>query len=414
MKIIRITSRILVGVIFIFSGFVKDIDPMGSTYKFIDYFEAFHLSFLNFIALPLAILLSTGELVIGINLLLGIRVRLTSYALLVFMSFFSILTLFLAIYNPVSDCGCFGDAIILTNWQTFWKNIIILVPTFIVFFSRNKFVPFYLANIEWRMTFIFILSGILIAVYCYRNLPLLDFRPYKIGANIPENMIIPDNAPADEYKTILVYEKNGIRKEFNTENFPWRDTTWKWVETSQILIKKGYEPPIHDFTIITADGYDITDIVISDPDYSFLLIADDLTKSNIKAFKKVNKIAEACHDNNNCSFYCLTSSTDEEISTFMDKVKINFEFYLTDEITLKTIIRSNPGLLLIREGNIMGKWHYNNLPAFNASEQNYFSFILDSCREDKETLIIILFITGFVMVASVFHIVTLKPRKDKD
>ncbi len=414
MKIIRIISRVFVGVIFIFSGFVKDIDPLGSTYKFIDYFEAFHLSFLNFIALPLAVLLSTGELVIGINLLLGIRMRLTSYALLVFISFFSVLTFFLAIYNPVTDCGCFGDAIILTNWETFWKNIIILVPTFIVFFSRNKFNPLYLSNIEWRMTFIFILSGILISVYCYRNLPLLDFRPYKIGANISENMIIPENAPADEYKTLLVYEKNGVRKEFNTENFPWRDTTWKWVETRQILIKKGYEPRIHDFTIVTADGYDITDIVLSDPDYSFLLIADDIAKSSIKAFKKVNKIAESCLANNNCSFYCLTSSTDEEISSFMDKVKINFDFYFTDEITLKTIIRSNPGLLLIKEGNIIGKWHYNNLPDPNASGQDYFAFVLDSYRKDKNVLIISLFITGFVMVVSVFHIVTLKTRKDKD
>jgi uncharacterized membrane protein YphA (DoxX/SURF4 family) len=413
MKIIRLLSRIIVGVIFIFSGFVKDIDPTGSTLKFIDYFEAFHLSFLSFIAFPLAILLSTGELVIGINMLLGLRMRLSSYASLIFMSFFTILTLILAIYNPVSDCGCFGDAIILTNWQTFWKNIIILLPTLIVFFSRNKFKPFYPANIEWRLNFIFILSGIVISVYCYRNLPVLDFRPYKIGVNIPENMIIPDNAPSDEYETILVYEKNGIRKEFSPDNFPWRDTTWKWVETRQILIKKGYEPPITDFTIITTDGYDITDIVISDPDYSFLLVADDLTKANIKAFKKVNKIAESCLANNNCSFYGLTSSTDEEISKFLDNVKINFEFYLTDEITLKTIIRSNPGLLLIKEGNIIGKWHYNNFPDFNASEQNYSSFVLDLHRKDKERLIISLFIACFIMVVSVFHIVTLKLRKDK-
>ena len=411
MKIIRITSRIFAGVIFIFSGFVKDIDPMGSTYKFIDYFEAFHLSFLNFIAFPLAVLLSTGELVIGINLLLGIRMRLTSSALLVFMSFFTILTFFLAIYNPVTDCGCFGDAIILTNWQTFWKNIIILIPTFIVFFSRNKFKPLYSSNIEWRMTVSFILFGLLISIYSYRNLPLLDFRPYKIGANIPENMIIPENAPANEYKTILVYEKNGMRKEFNTENFPWRDTTWKWVETRQILIKKGYEPPIHDFTIITGDGYDITDIVISDPDYSFLLIADDLTKSNIDAFKKINKIAEPCLNNKNCSFYCLTSSTDEEISNFIDKVKINFDFYLADEITLKTIIRSNPGLLLIKEGDIIGKWHYNNFPAFNDMGKNYSSFVLNLQRKNKETLIICLFITGFFLFLSVFHIVTLKKKE---
>jgi uncharacterized membrane protein YphA (DoxX/SURF4 family) len=414
MRIIRIISRIFIGIIFIFSGFVKGIDPMGSTYKFIDYFEAFHISFLNSIAFPLAILLSTGELVIGLNLLLGIRMRLTSYALMFFMSFFTVLTFILAIYNPVSDCGCFGDAIILTNWQTFWKDIIILIPTFIVFLYRNKYIPFYPDNIEWRMTLAFILTGVLISIYCHRNLPVLDFRPYKIGTNIPENMKIPENAPLDEYETILVYEKNGIIKEFSPENFPWRDTTWKWIETRQILLKKGYEPPIHDFTITTEDGYDITDIVISDPGYSFLLITDDLAKSNINAFKKINKIAESCLNKSDCSFYFLTSSTEEEINNLRDKVKINFDFYLTDETTLKTIIRSNPGLLLIKEGNIIGKWHYNNLPAFNSSTDNYSSFILDLQRKDRETLIVFLFIAGLLIFISVFHIVVIVTRKDKD
>ncbi len=414
MKTLRIASRIFIGAIFIFSGFVKGIDPLGSTYKFIDYFEAFHLGFLGFIAFPAAILLSTGELVIGINLLLGIRMRLTSYALLAFMLFFTIITLILAIYNPVTDCGCFGDAIILTNWQTFWKNIIILIPTFIIFFSRNKFKPFYPANIEWRLTLVFILSGILISVYCYRNLPVLDFRPYKTGVNIPEKMTIPDNATVDEYRTILVYEKNGLRKEFNTEDFPWRDTTWKWVETRQILTRKGYEPPIHDFTITTEEGDDITDIVLSDRDYSFLLIAYDLTRANIDAFRKINKIAGSCLNNDNCSFYCLTSSTDKEIRDFRFKVKTDFDFYLTDEITLKTIIRANPGLLLIKEGNILGKWHYNNLPDFMESGNNYSSFILDLNRKDKDMLIICLFIAGFFLFVSVFHIVALKTKKESD
>ncbi len=409
MKILRITSRIIAGALFIFSGFVKGIDPMGSTYKFIDYFEAFHLGFLNSVAFPLAILLSTGELVIGINLLLGIRMKITSYALLIFMSFFTVLTLILAIYNPVTDCGCFGDAIILTNWQTFWKNIIILVPTLIIFFSRNQFIPFYADNIEWRLTAIFILTGILISVYSYRNLPLMDFRPYKIGTNIPEKMTIPEDARPDEYKAIVVYEKNGIRKEFNEDNIPWQDTTWKWVETRHILISKGYEPPIHDFTISTLDGDDITDMVITDPGYSFLLIANDLAKTNTGAFRIIDKTARACIGNS-CSFYCLTSSTTEEIKKFQDKLKLDFDFYTTDEITLKTIIRSNPGLILLKEGNIIGKWHYNNFPEFNASDRNYISYVLDSQRKDREKLTVYLVAVCFIMILCVSHIVILKTK----
>jgi uncharacterized membrane protein YphA (DoxX/SURF4 family) len=409
MKILRITSRIIAGALFIFSGFVKGIDPMGSTYKFIDYFEAFHLGFLNSVAFPLAILLSTGELVIGINLLLGIRMKITSYALLIFMSFFTVLTLILAIYNPVTDCGCFGDAIILTNWQTFWKNIIILIPALIIFFSRNKFIPFYADNIEWRLTAIFILTGILISVYSYRNLPLLDFRPYKIGTNIPEKMTIPEDARPDEYNAIVVYEKSGIRKEFNEDSIPWQDTTWKWVETKHILISKGYEPPIHDFTISTLEGDDITDMVITDPGYSFLLIANDLAKTNTDAFRIIDKTARSCIDNN-CSFYCLTSSTTEEIKKFQDKLKPSFDFYTTDEITLKTIIRSNPGLILLKEGNIIGKWHYNNFPEFNASDRNYISYVLDSQRKDREKLTVYLVAVCFIMILCVSHIVILKTK----
>lgn len=411
MKIVRITCRIIIGLVFIFSGFVKGIDPLGSAYKFIDYFEAFHISFLDFSAFPLTILLSTIELVIGINLLLGIRMRITSHILIIFMTGFTILTFFLAIFNPVSDCGCFGDAIILTNWQTFWKNIIILVPAVVVFYSRNRYVPLYSADIEWRMTVVFILSGILISVYCYRNLPVMDFRPYKTGANIPENMVIPEDAPEDEYETTLVYEKDGALKEFTTGNFPWQDTTWKWVETKQTLIKKGYEPPIHDFTITTSEGYDITDLVLEDKDYSFLLIAYDLERTNVDAFRKINKLAGLCK-NSNCSFYCLTSSTNEQISKFQDEVRPVFNFYTTDEITLKTIIRSNPGLMLIREGNIMGKWHYNNFHIFNEAGKNFSSLVLDTLRKDKERLLAWLFIAGFILVLSLNHM-WLTGRRDK-
>lgn len=414
MKIIRISSRIIVGIIFIFSGFVKDIDPLGSTYKFIDYFEAFHISFMDFSAFPLAIFMATIELVIGLNLLIGIRMRITSYILLVFMVLFTILTLILAIYNPVTDCGCFGDAIILTNWQTFWKNIVIMGPTVIIFISRNKYKPFYSDNIEWRLTGIFILSGILISVYCYRNLPVIDFRPYKIGTNIPEKMAIPEDAQPDEYNTILVYEKDGINKEFRPENSPWQDTTWKWVETRQLLIKKGYEPPIHDFTITEMNGDDITDIVISDPDYSFLLIAYDLSRTNTDKFEEINAVAKSCINSNNCSFYCITSSTNEEIYNFLDKVKIDFSFYTMDDITLKTIVRSNPGLILLKDGDIIGKWHYNNFPDFNISEHNYTSYVLDLQIKDKDRLYIYLFVLSFIVVLSVFHLIILKAGVKKN
>ena len=291
MKIIRIICRILTGVVFVFSGFVKAIDPWGFTYKLQDYFEAFHLDFLDGIAFPLAVTASTLELVIGLNLLAGIRMRLTSWLLLLFMSFFTILTFILAIYNPVSDCGCFGDAIILTNWQTFWKNIIILVPTLVVFWQRNRYKNLYDCPSEWTLAASFALLGVFLSVYCYHNLPLMDFRPYSTGTHIPDKMVIPEGMPADVYETILVYEKEGVQQEFTAENFPWQDSAWVWKETRQKLVKKGYEPPIHDFLITSSDGFDITEDLLQEPGFTFLIVAYDLSKPNRKTFEMLNNAA---------------------------------------------------------------------------------------------------------------------------
>jgi len=403
MRSIRIFCRILIGIIFIFSGFVKAIDPLGSTYKFSDYFNAFMIGFLEPLALPLAILLSAVELIIGLNLILGIRMKITSGVLLIFMLVFTVITLILAVFNPVSDCGCFGDAVILTNWQTFWKNIILLVPTIIVYISRNKYIPFYKAKAEWILTSIFFIIGILISVDCYLNLPYMDFRPYKVGANIPESMEIPEGMPVDEYETILIYEKDGVQKEFTTDNYPWQDTTWKWVETRQHLIKKGYEPPIHDFTITSPDMENLTDVFLNDPEYSFLFISYDLSSANKAAFLKANRIALDCAEKN-CTFYCLTSSTADEINKLRDSIPLEFDIYTADDITLKTIIRSNPGLVLIRNGIILGKWHFRNLPDTEDLTKNYTAMVLDNYRNLWERLRVYALATTLIIVIVLFHL----------
>ena len=205
MKIIRSLARIIVGIVFVFSGFVKAVDPLGSTYKFIDYFNDFGMEFLVPLAFPLAVVLSSLELVMGISFLFGYRMKLVSWAVLLFMSFFTVLTFILAIYNPVSDCGCFGDALILTNWQTFWKNIIFMLFTIIVFSGRNSFPSIRGAIAEWGILAFFFSGAIGLSSYCNNHLPILDFRPYKVGTHIPTASAIPDGAPADVYDTRLYY-----------------------------------------------------------------------------------------------------------------------------------------------------------------------------------------------------------------
>ncbi len=396
-RIVRNVARYIIGAIFIFSGFVKAIDPWGSAYKFYDYFEAFHMDYLMPLTLVFAIILSTTELLIGLNLFLKIRMKVTAWVLLIFMGYFSILTLFLAITNPVSDCGCFGDAVKLTNWQTFFKNLIFLIPTFVVFHQRKQYETGYSSTLEWSIIGTLAIISILLSLYCIRNLPLIDFRPYKIGANIPALMEIPEGMPVDEYRTVLVYEKDGIQKEFTLDSpeKPWSDTSWKWIETKNILISKGYVPPIHDFSLVSPEGVDITDHLFYDQEYSFLIIASDIQKTNQKGLKGINDFALQAQEAG-YNVYGMTSSTQEVIKEETEDIKLHFTFYTTDEITLKTIIRSNPGLILIKEGIILGKWHFRNMPSLDALQfhgpLSYSLLASQKERSDAIAIIVVLLI----------------------
>ncbi|MBN1599663.1 MAG: DoxX family protein [Bacteroidales bacterium] len=401
MKILRNVARLIIAPVFIFSGFVKAIDPLGSTYKFSDYFEAFGFGFLMPLSLVLAILLSTAELMIGLTLLLKLRMKAAAWALMLFMLFFTILTLIVAITNPVTDCGCFGDAIILTNWQTFFKNLIFLIPTLVVFWQRSEYEPLYKIRTEWIAVGLLAVSGMLLSIYCYRNLPFIDFRPYRIGANIPYSMKIPEGMPTDEYKTVLVYEKDGVQEEFKLDSkvAPWNDTTWKWVETKNILIREGYEPPIHDFTLTSKEGYDITEDILSDTGYSFLVVVNHLEKSSKKGLIAVNDFAVKAMANGH-KVYGMTATPFHIIDQMKD-LKFSYNYYTTDDITLKTIIRSNPGLMLVKEGNILGKWHYRNLPDEKIFEQNPMSFSILQVQKKRNAEFSLL-ITSIVFLLLVF------------
>ena len=361
MKVVQFISRLLVGLLFIFSGFVKAVDPMGSTFKFSDYFLAFGMDSFTGIAFPLAILLSTLEFTVGVALLFNARIKITAYFALIFMLFFTPLTLVLAITNPVSDCGCFGDALVLTNWETFGKNIIILALTLIVFFGRKK-IEKQETRLEQNLLLVFsLIVSIGISTYSYRHLPLIDFRPYHIGANISDGMIIPEGATADEYRSLFKYEKDGIVKEFDETNYPWQDTTWKFVDSEQIKIKEGYTPPIHDFSISNETDGDITNSVLLNEDYSFVLVSKDLSKINKTSHKKIRELSYFALENN-IQFIGLTASGFSEKQRFKIEQDLPFEFYNTDEIQIKTMIRSNPGLLLLKKGTILDKWHFRDFP----------------------------------------------------
>ena len=371
MRILGIIARILIGLVFVFSGFVKGVDPWGSAIKLNDYFAAFGWDFMIPLSFFLGSLLNAAEFIIGFSLLLGVRVRLASLGALIFMGIFTPLTFYLAIANPVSDCGCFGDAIKMTNWETFYKNIIISVLVIFVFIRRKKFKPLTSCGKEW----LFVLGGAAIIVftswYSYSYLPIMDFLPYKKGNNIPALMTIPEGFPTDKYEqfiTLLDTTSNTniqvtVDAYGNDSTYWGTGTKYKYVSISEpTLVEKGYQPPIHDFTIVSyMDGTDLTEVVLEDSSYSFLMISYKLGKASGNHQKEINELARWAFSNG-YRFICMTSSTGEEMAEFKEKYNPPYDFYMTDETTLKSIIRSNPGLVLLKSGTVVDKWSHNALP----------------------------------------------------
>ena len=360
-----ILSRWIVGIVFVFSGFVKGIDPAGFQYKLDDYLEALHLYVLGFLTLPNAFILPFAEFAVGIALLTGIWIRLSTKLALAFMIFFTPFTLYIALKNPVTDCGCFGDALVISNWETFYKNIV-LISLAILLVMKWKDLKF-ISNIKFRQfVFSIILIGYISVVYwSYNHEPIIDFRPYKIGVNIEEGMKVPDGAPTDIYQTTYSYKnlKTQEIKKFSDHDFPWQDTiNWKFESMDPPkLIRQGYRPPIHDFTIQNINNENYTDYFLKDSSFTFMVICYDLQKSFHGRQNDLNTLANWAKDKG-FHFIGLTSTSGVALEKYKIEQLPVYEMMFMDQITLKTIIRSNPGLILMRKGTIVGKWHYNDFP----------------------------------------------------
>jgi uncharacterized membrane protein YphA (DoxX/SURF4 family) len=379
MKTLWHIARILLGLVFIFSGFVKGVDPWGMAYKFTDYFNVWGMDSLTSFALPLGILLSATEFAIGIALVFNVFISLTSTLAVLMMFFFTVLTFILALTNPVTDCGCFGDALILTNWETFFKNIVFLAFAIIVFAYRKRHHPGNFKPIASMMAISTILVFAYLVDYSYNHLPIIDFRPYKIGVNIPEGMTVPDDAPIDVYENTLYYKnkKTGEVKQFTEDNSPWQDsTTWEFESIDTKLVQEGYKAPIHNFFIETPEGEDIKDFFLYDENYTFFFISKHLDDADTSNLEQLKELAQYANDQG-MNFIGLTSSLPENIDAYIAEHDLPFEMFNADEITLKTMIRSNPGLMLIKNGTILDKWHYNDFPTIEEFEKQlkYFEVL---------------------------------------
>ena len=405
MRLVKNLCRIIVGIVFIYSGFVKGIDPLGSDYKFTDYFNAFGMGWMNATTLFFSFALSLAEFLIGTALLFNLWVSRMAWGSLLFMAFFTPLTLVLALTNPVSDCGCFGDATLLTNWQTFWKNIILFLLAIMIFVYRKE----YKSSLSLMGQFSFLtLAGagmLCLSIYCYRHLPVLDFRPYAVGKNITEGMRLPEGAKPDQYEVTLKYKnkQTGEIRSFTEENYPWQDTlNWEYESSSERLVKKGYITPIHDLVIEHPTLGNITEEILEDDNHTILAVAYNLNQSDTQYQPAINRLAEYARKKG-IRFYGLTSSTERDIEAYKKRNHVPYEFCTADEIQLKTMIRSNPGVIILREGTILDKWAGKDVPDVKELQDTDLTAYCVYSREQMQRIylvysIILLFFVAYLLI----------------
>lgn len=373
--------RAIVGLLFIFSGLIKANDPLGFGYKLQEYFEVFHIAFLNDYATVFAILLCTIEIVLGALLLLGIRSRNVASGLLLTIIFFTFLTFYSAFFKVVTSCGCFGDAIPLTPWQSFSKDIVLLIMILYIYKKRNEIMPIISSERaqNWILGFIVLIS-LGFGLYTYNFLPILDFLPYKIGNNIPSLMIMPPGAPQDVYQITytLKNKSTGETKSLTDKEYLssgiWKDKSWEITgDPESKLISKGFEVKIKDLKITDSQGTDYNTEILENPYYNLVIVAYDLSKTDFIGIGNLNAIAINAAENFNIRTVFLTSNSVQDAEAFSKKNKLVMEIFYADAIPLKSMVRANPGVLLLKNGTVINKWHFRNLPSYDELSAKYFS-----------------------------------------
>lgn len=368
MKVLSNISRFLVGFVFIFSSFVKGVDPLGTAYRIEDYFIAYGIEWAIPLSLVLSIILCAVEFSVGIALIFNLWLKFMSWILLLMMGYFTMLTLYDAIYEPVPDCGCFGDALKLSNWATFYKNVVLDLFAVIIFIYRKKFRNPVGIGLQYLLLTLFVLGFIGFSWYQYNHLPFLDFRPYKVGTDLKPS-------GHAEIKTYLIYKNKatGETKEYPASNYPWNDSVWlsQWEFVDQRADESGVTKT-NNLAIQDLEGNDMTHYFLTNPGYQFFFVSYDLTAANKDAFKKIDKLfSDINHDGH--SLIVLTSSLPETIEEFRKGLNPDLEFYLVDDTELKTMIRSNPGLILLHNGIVVKNWHYNDFPDYKQIKDRYLN-----------------------------------------
>ncbi len=392
-------ARLVLGLLFMFSGFVKCVDPSGGAIKINDYFVAWSLDVPFGICMFLSFVQNILEFMAGYLLVVGVYVKVASFVALCFMCVFTPLTLYIAIANPVSDCGCFGDAIKLTNWGTFYKNLIFL-PISIAVFIWGRKAKFFHGKVRRAMVCgVGLIVAFLISVLGITNEPLIDFRPFSVGVDIRKSMSVPADAPLPEYKTTFILEKDGKQQEFDETTYPYEDSTWVYVETRTEVISEGYVPPIKDFTLIHEQFGVLTDDILTRSNMVMLAVAPSLESLSSEHVSRVKHLSDLSF-NSGMSFYIATSESGSQLRAFENKAEAGFDFLQGDETMLKTITRAPVGILVIRDGVIIAKYHIDHLPYDRAFENIQSVYLQEIERQNVRLIIItIIFAVGIILIS---------------
>jgi len=363
-----ISSRMMISLIrfsyaifLLFSGFLKLIDPLGFSYKLQEYFEVFGMEWLIPLSLFLAIFVVVFELFLGFFLIYGVHVKKVMWGNLLLMLFFTFLTFFSAYFNKVTDCGCFGDFMKLDPWDSFFKDVYLVFISIVLFIKQKDIKQIWSVHVTNRLLIGNLLLVAMVSIYTLLHIPLLDFRAYKVGTNIVKDRQLPSNAKQDIYEDIWYYEVNEETREFSTEDEPWKIQGAVFKDRKSKLISKGDEPLIHDFDIIDEySGRDMTDSILS-MDRVFLLITYDIEKTNLNGHSNIRGFIQSVM-NREIPVFGLSSSSAEDLENRLENNSLKHPYFLVDQITLKTMIRANPGLFLLENGFVIDKWHWRDVP----------------------------------------------------
>ena len=364
MKILTQISRILVGVLFIISGLIKANDTIGFSYKLVEYFEIFNMHFFVDYAVSMAMFICIFEIMVGIALLIGAYTRLNMWLLLLMIVFFTLLTGYSAITNKVTDCGCFGDAIKLKPVESFLKDVLLLVFILIMFIGQK-----YIKPIVANKTILSIALGVSLLVITfftfntYMFLPKIDFLPYKVGNDIGQLMTLPPDAKRDSVAMVFIYEKDGKQFEFGVNEVGNVDDTYKFVDRIDKVIVEGDKAPIHDFKLFDVSGQDYTDTLLMQKGFRMILVQTNILKSRTGIEPQIAQLANDCALAG-IPFWALTNTTLTEVEPYRHEHQFAFSYYNMDVTPLKSMVRSNPGLLLMKDNVVIKKWSAYGIPTF--------------------------------------------------